>query len=440
MENAIKDDVHWRMLRLRSQLVSEQIGYSAILLNLKLVQTNSVTTLAVDGVSIYYNADFVSTMSDTSTKTSFLHECGHVIFKHHLRRGNRDPRLWNIAGDYVINWWLHKNGHRIPSDWLLDIKYAGMVTEQVYAQLKSEGVQPEENPSEGQDTNTTGDCKKDDLPENISDSPTDVTTGNENTAVGKPEEFDQVGEVWDYPGEEGEAVTQEDRDRAEAEIADAIASSAMIEKMAGKGNTGAFGEVIEANARSQILWSDLLRDHMVSTVYNETSYQRFNRQHVGRGIYLPGEDRSQGGTVHVSIDSSASVSREEFEATISEIESICDETGIDTLYYSYFVDTMVKHGLDDQEDDWWIKCDIGAGERPKFRRVSGGTEFDCIFGSIEYLGHEPQCLVIVTDGCGWTTKEGPNYPVIWATTGAKPTFTNGEFGETVLIDINQERK
>ena len=99
MENAIKDDVHWRMLRLRSQLVSEQIGYSAILLNLKLVQTNSVTTLAVDGVSIYYNADFVSTMSDTSTKTSFLHEGGHVIFKHHLRRGNRDPRLWNIAGD-----------------------------------------------------------------------------------------------------------------------------------------------------------------------------------------------------------------------------------------------------------------------------------------------------------------------------------------------------
>ena len=47
-----EEEIHWRVMRVRSQLVSEEIGYSGILLNLTLVPSWNVKTLAVDGKSI----------------------------------------------------------------------------------------------------------------------------------------------------------------------------------------------------------------------------------------------------------------------------------------------------------------------------------------------------------------------------------------------------
>jgi predicted metal-dependent peptidase len=460
-----EEEIHWRVMRVRSQLVSEEIGYSGILLNLKLVPSWNVKTLAVDGKCIYYNPRFVSTMSDKDLKTALLHEGGHVIFKHHLRRGNRNAKLWNVAGDFIINWWLHANGKRIPRGWLLDAAYIGMVTEQVYAILDKQGDQGEpcddgepgdepegdtpddggeddgdgDDTAKGEDGEDDGDGESTGPGEQVEDDAPENNKGGSEPGEpsGQPDDFDQVGEVWDYPGEDGEPATAEDIERAENEVADALANSAMIEKMAGSGGSNEFGEAIEANAQAQLAWRDLLRDYLVATMSSEETWQRPNRQHIGRGLYLPGQERENGGEIHIAIDSSASVSDTEFKAFIAEVESICEDTGVDTIKYAYFTHVMIPHGLKGEDDEWWQTCDIGNGELPEFKRVSGGTDFDPIFGSIEYLGHEPQCVVVFTDGYAGTTTKDPMYPVIWATTGRKADFANGEFGDTVFVDINQ---
>ena len=31
----------------------------------------------------------------------FAHELGHIIFDHMTRRGDKEPQVWNMAGDYV---------------------------------------------------------------------------------------------------------------------------------------------------------------------------------------------------------------------------------------------------------------------------------------------------------------------------------------------------
>ena len=411
-----EEEIHWRVMRVRSQLVSEEIGYSGILLNLTLVPSWNVKTLAVDGKSIYYNPRFVSTMSDKDLKTALLHEGGHVIIKHHLRRGTRNARLWTVAGDFIINWWLHRNGKRIPTGWLLDATYMGMVTEQVYAMLDKQGDQNEpcedgesgdESESDAPNDGDSGEAEDDDTSDTVEsedgeDNGDGESTGpgeqadDENDAPennkggsgpgepsGQPDDFDQVGEVWDYPGEDGEPVTAEDIQRAEDEIADALANSAMIEKMAGSGSSNAFGEAIEANAQAQLAWRDLLRDYLLATMSSEETWQRPNRQHIGRGLYLPGQERENGGEIQIAIDSSASVSDTEFKAFIAEVESICEDTGVETIKYAYFTGTMVPHGLEGEDDEWWRTCDIGNGELPEFKRVYGGTEFEPIFGSIE---------------------------------------------------------
>lgn len=442
-EELNEEQIHWRMMRLRSQLVSEQIGYSAILLGLKLVASHAVKTLAVDGKSIYYNPRFVCTLSDKDLKTALLHEGGHVIFKHHLRRHGRNPKLWNVAGDYVINWWLRVNDHPIPHEWLCDVAYSRLVTEQVYAMLEKQGDQdqlgdqPESNGGEDGDTSDGEDGEGAGSGEQDDDAPENNKGESEpGEPSGQPDDFDQVGEVWDYPGEDGEPVTAEDIQRAEDEITEALANSAMMEKMAGAGSSGQFGEAIEANAQAKLAWRDLLRDHLVATMSSEETWQRPNRQHIGRGLYLPGQNREGGGEIYIAIDSSGSVDDAEFKAFIAEIESICQDTGVDTIKYAYFTHAMVKHGIDGEDDEWWRTCDIGNGELPEFKRVYGGTDFDPIFGSIEYLGYEPQCVVVLTDGYAGTTHKDPLYPVIWATVGKKPNFANGEFGETIFVDVD----
>ncbi len=60
-------------------------------------------TIATDGRKFYYNSEFVLKLDDQECVFGFAHEVGHIIYEHMTRRGNRDPGLWNMAGDYIIN-------------------------------------------------------------------------------------------------------------------------------------------------------------------------------------------------------------------------------------------------------------------------------------------------------------------------------------------------
>ena len=105
-------------------------------------------TLATDGRYFYYNRNFVAAMSDAEIVFGIGHEVLHCVYDHFdvIRRGDRDPRLWNIANDYVINADLidAKIGEEIKLVKIcFDWKYRGMVSEEVYddlfEQAKEEG-------------------------------------------------------------------------------------------------------------------------------------------------------------------------------------------------------------------------------------------------------------------------------------------------------------
>lgn len=62
------------------------------------------------------------------------HELLHVALRHHARRQGRDPYLWNIACDYVINDWLMEMhvGQIPPFGLLHDPSLRGMNAEAIY--------------------------------------------------------------------------------------------------------------------------------------------------------------------------------------------------------------------------------------------------------------------------------------------------------------------
>ena len=93
-----------RITSARAQLLlNKGQGFWGILaLRLEMVSTASVKTLAVDGKRIFYNEEFVGTLSDSLLRSAIAHEVMHCVFDHMSRLGSRENRRWNRAGDYVI--------------------------------------------------------------------------------------------------------------------------------------------------------------------------------------------------------------------------------------------------------------------------------------------------------------------------------------------------
>ena len=55
-----------------------------------------------DGVTIVFNAAYVAKQSMADVEFDLIHEWLHIFGRDGMRRGSRDPHLWNIAADYWI--------------------------------------------------------------------------------------------------------------------------------------------------------------------------------------------------------------------------------------------------------------------------------------------------------------------------------------------------
>jgi predicted metal-dependent peptidase len=111
--------------------------YSSIALSLDQVIDPDVPTACTDGQTIRYNPDFIGPLSFDELQGLIHHEALHVAYAHHLRRGERDPEVWNIAADAVINAHAKEDGFSLPLGGVEIPEYGGLTTEQVYARLET---------------------------------------------------------------------------------------------------------------------------------------------------------------------------------------------------------------------------------------------------------------------------------------------------------------
>lgn len=121
---------------------------STIYCSLRQSWDDTIPTACVNAkMQLRINATWFLSLSVAMRETLLAHEIWHIALKHVLeeRRGKRDPRLWNVACDYVINWMLHEQGFTFDINpltgkviGLLDSRFADMTAEQVYDILESE--------------------------------------------------------------------------------------------------------------------------------------------------------------------------------------------------------------------------------------------------------------------------------------------------------------
>lgn len=127
-----------RMIRARSRLINKFPLIGILVLGLKLVEDTQFKTGWTNGISIGYNPDWISKMSLSRIVGFVAHEGAHVMFKHTLRRGNRDPKIWALATDLVINAYLkYQVKLQLPDNGWFDPKYMGSSAELIYKEIET---------------------------------------------------------------------------------------------------------------------------------------------------------------------------------------------------------------------------------------------------------------------------------------------------------------
>ena len=92
-------------------------------------------TAAVDGRNLYYNTQFFNAMNNKEIEFVVAHEILHMVFDHIGRREDRNPMIYNISADYIVNNTLVRDRiGTIPSivQCYQDFKYEGWTSEEVY--------------------------------------------------------------------------------------------------------------------------------------------------------------------------------------------------------------------------------------------------------------------------------------------------------------------
>ena len=92
-------------------------------------------TAAVDGRNLYFNTQFFNALSNKEIEFVIAHEILHCVFDHLGRREGRDPMIYNIAADYIVNNLLVRDRiGQIPKlvDCFQDFKYENWSSEDVY--------------------------------------------------------------------------------------------------------------------------------------------------------------------------------------------------------------------------------------------------------------------------------------------------------------------
>jgi predicted metal-dependent peptidase len=81
-----------RIQKARTALLLDHPFFGSLLFRLGARPTTSIQTMATDGISLFYNPDFVDTLNAAELIGTLAHEVLHPALQHHTRQGDRNRR------------------------------------------------------------------------------------------------------------------------------------------------------------------------------------------------------------------------------------------------------------------------------------------------------------------------------------------------------------
>lgn len=428
--------------RARRSLLLDHCFFGSLIMHLQeKADTSAKHGVWVDGVTIGYNAETLEALQLNEAAGLLAKSVMQCALSHHVRRGDRDVKLWNDASDYVINPEIIDSGLPLPKGALVDPKYRGMSVEQAYAALEAEKQkqQQQQKPQGGdggqkpqQGGNDQQQGKGGQSPgQGGQQSPQDKGTGSEsqqgkgrgNASQSQQDGAgDASGEVRDMPGEvDGEAASDAQQGQQEREWK--VIMQQALQSAKNRGDLpGNMRSLIEAALQPVVSWRDQLRQWMLAQARDDLSWARPNRRFIGSGLYLPAVHSERMGRLVIGNDTSGSTAGAQ-AAFLGEMRAIVEDVNPEhTLYLQ--CDTRVCGEYEIEPGD-----DLPAGIAGL-----GGTDLRALFQRVEQCDEEPQGMIILTDLETPFPTEEPPYPVLWVSVNKS---LRGPFGDTIYIDPTQ---
>jgi predicted metal-dependent peptidase len=372
----------------RSLMAVTQPFFAVILLGMGVRQDRSFPTMyTIDGEQLGYNPDFFLGLSEKQRLTALAHEVLHPALLHNFRCGNRDPELWNVAGDFAENPLLADSGFDVPDNWLMDAEFDGMSAEQIYTILLKERPPPQSGGDGGNESQAGGPN---------GDSPSD------HISHGNWKHGDQDGCGFMHGPKSGSRGDKGKELAAATTMKARVAGAAMIAKQAGK-LPASLERYIQTILEAKIPWTSHLLDLAQQCAKNDFNWTKPNRRYLSSGFYLPSISNMEMGKIVITMDTSGSMDQKDLENSAAEVSGILNQLNPEELIVIY-TDADVSHVQTFTPDDFPIKLEARGG---------GGTSFVPSFEWVERNDINPACHIYMTDMyCNEFAPE-PDYPVFW---------------------------
>ena len=360
-------------------------------------------TAAVDGRNLYYNTQFFNAMSNKEVEFVIAHEILHCVFDHLARRDDRDPQIYNIAADYIVNNTLVRD--RIGTkptfiDCFQDFKYEGWTSEEVYDDI-FEKYDQEELKQLGELLDEHVDWESND-----GDGGGDGDSNNPGSSKSK-------GGRPSYSKEELKKIRDE--------IKEGMISAAQT---AGAGNIPAgVARMIKDLTEPKMNWREILRQQIQSTIKNDYTFIRPSRKGWHTGAILPGMNFEETIDICIALDMSGSIGNTQARIFLSEVKGIMDEYK-DYKIKIWCFDTEVYNEDDFSADDGRMitEYDIKGG---------GGTDFMVNWKYMKENDIQPKKFIMFTDGYAWDSWGDPDYcDTVFLVHGDQQRNIKGPFGVT----------
>lgn len=352
------------------------------------ITADEVSTAATDGIRIFINPDFFMQQDPDEKIFLLLHEIMHGVYEHPARMNMRNHYDWNAACDYVINDELIQRQFKMPKGGLHNIDYRGMNADQIYALIAQDRDNGQPTPQ----------------------SPwPDIQPAPQGSDGGSAPQKGIGGT--DLP------TVEQIQNHAKNMLTQAVQASQMANESA-SAIPGSIERLLNDMLNPKLPWTKMISKLLFTITKDDYSWKRPNRRYLAQNIYLPSLHSEGIGKIDFAIDTSGSVSEDDFNTFISEIAYVFKRFNPKEIGIMQF-DSIL------QSND--KVCSLAEFKKLKFQG-GGGTNVQPILE--EYAKDSAKVLIILTDGYFRHSAElDPKKPVIWAIYN-NPTFVPA-FGTAV---------
>ena len=416
-----------------------------------------VPTAAVDGEHFFYNVGFINKLTVQEIQFLLCHEMLHLIYGHLLRINypNGLPRihkLFNIAADYNVNadslfsLTINNQEPALPDGCYYKKEYSSYTTEEIYEILieeVKEHIKKQREEEENKD-------KSDDSQNKQQSGSSQGGSGQGGSGQTQQDSNGQGGEAeseitkndiekaidelypngtWDDHSDlsgnqhkgEGDGTVGEDEDgNMVANGAPDLSKSSVDKKMENfKGNLIVAKDLAKSSSRQAgripagvvralreleepvFNWRQYIKKDILGLRRREPSWMNPRRRAFDSGIILPGKKKEKMYKIHISMDTSGSVTDQELNDFLSEIYGAARQLrNVEITIWTFDgaihnVQTFTKNKIH---------------EIPKYKCYgNGGTDFMKNWDYMIENKIQPDIFIMFTDG-GYFGEPGiPNY-------------------------------